>query len=191
MEKSQLSKYFCPGLSVELVFLSFGSAGGQNEKLKQVDLEKIHFCTVAKACLSPKMAVWSSFFVFVFVQNWKIWKWLFFLKKMPFTLDFAVWLLEKDKFLKSQGLLDLLGPPTKLWQRKIISADNPGRNICGICCKTANFHDNWPTLKVFLSLSKCRNAKNPKVPESPGLWSVITDQLSDSDLWPKILSLKS
>ena len=69
MEKSQLSTYFCPGLSVELVFLSFGSAGGQNEKLKQVDLEKIHFCTVAKACSLPKMAVWSSFFVFVFVQN--------------------------------------------------------------------------------------------------------------------------
>ena len=178
-------------MSEKLVFLHFYSAGGLNEKSKQANLEKNYLCTVSEVYLWPKMLFGLSFFGFVITQKWKFWKLLFFYEKMVFEMACAVWLLEKPKFSHFPAPDVLIGPPAKPWRGKSFYPDNPGHKILGICSNCANFRENWPTLKVFFSFLKCKHVKIRKVPESPGTWPVITDQLPDSDLRPKILSLKS
>ena len=70
------------------------------------------------------------------------------------------------------------------------------------CCKVSIFYDrdcrsenespNWlgenQKNKIRVTF---KNLKIRKVLGSPGFWPVVTDQLPDSDLRPKILSFKS
>ena len=114
-----------------------------------------------------------------------------FAEKLILKGKFAIKSIECQEISISQDPKFQLRPPTEHESAKTIFSDNSVQKLLRISHKSANFQVISSTLKVFFSLSKWAIEKIPKVPESPGTWPVITDQLPDSDLRPKILSPKS
>ena len=128
-----------------------------------------------------------------FTSSWICWfqKMLIFAEKLILKGNFAIKSIECQEILISQEPEFQLRPPAEYESAKTVLSDNHMHKLLGIFKKKPNFQVISSTLKVFFSLSKWANEKIPKVPERPGTWPVITDQLPDSDLRPKILSLKS
>ena len=128
-----------------------------------------------------------------FKNSWFCWFWKMpiFAEKTILKAIFAIKSIQCQEISISQEPNFQFRPPAEHESAETIFSDNSVQKLLRIFNKSANFQVISSTLKVFFSLSKWAIEKIPKVPESPGTWPVITDQLPDSDLRPKILSLKS
>ena len=128
-----------------------------------------------------------------FKNSWFCWfrKMPIFAEKLILKRNVAIKSIEHQEISISQEPKFQLWPPAEQESAETVFSDNRMHKLLRISNKSANFQVNSSTLNVFFSLSKWAIEKISKVPESPGTWPVITDQLPDSDLRPKILSLKS